>query len=205
MKIFKPNHQNINHLKRWGKIPKYYIDRKDFKIITKDEILPYIYNTDDIETKVVIALAWSTGARIQEIVNLKKEDFIISDENRDLTISIKALKFGKIGYPSFSFDDPFVKELIIPYVRQFIEGKIFSRTKRTYQKKLENLNKKIHGDNIKKWITFHYLRHSLLTYMGRVLRAFPEEFKSWTGHRSQAFEEYYAPRKVDRFKGKFDR
>jgi len=186
-------------------IPQYYIPKENFKIVTKDEILPYIAGTEDIEAKVVIAIAWLAGARIQEIVNLKKEDFIISDENKDLTIAIHALKFGKMGYPSFSYSDPFVGELVVPYARQFAEGKVFSKSKRRYQQILKNLNLKIHGEDTSKWITFHYLRHSVATYMGRVLRAFPEEFKSWFGHRSQAFEEYYAPRKVDRFKGKFDR
>jgi integrase len=182
-------------------MPQYYIPKKEFKIISYEEIKPYVDLAPDLETKVVIALAWLTGARIQEIVNLRAEDFLIDKENDRVVITIRALKHGDVGYPTFSFSDPFISNLIIPYL-EGKHGKLFSRGKRRYQQILQELNMKIHGLDTSKWITFHYLRHSRLTFLARELRAFPEELKSWTGHRSQAFEEYYSPRRVERFKGK---
>jgi integrase len=184
-------------------MPWYHIPKKEFKIVTAEEMKKYIDETSDEDFKFVLALAWLTGARIQEIVNLKKKDFIIG--KNDLTIIIKALKHGKIGYPTFSFDDPFVKEIVLPRINAIEnpESKVCLRGKRRYQQLLLKLNEKFYPDEPSKWITFHYLRHSRLTYLARVLKAFPEELKSWTGHSSTAFEEYFAPRRVERFKGKF--
>jgi integrase len=183
-------------------MPKYYIPKNEFRIILYEEIKKYIDATDDSDFKFVLALAWLTGARIQEIVNLKRRDFQIG--KNDLTIIIKALKRGKIGYPTFSFKDPFISDLIIPRVLSIEDpdSRVCLKSKRTYQRMLLKLNKKLYPNEPNKWITFHYLRHSRITFLARVLKAFPEELKSWTGHRSQAFEEYFAPRRVMRFKGK---
>jgi len=185
-------------------MPIYYVPKEEFKIITYEEIKPYIDFSRDKEMKVLIAMSWLTGARIIELINLRKKDIVISYDNKDLMVVIKAVKHGKIGYPSFSFDDPFISGLIVPYIESIPsqDGKLFRSGKRTYQIKLNSLNRKIHTDNETKWITFHYLRHSRLAFLARILRAFPEEFKSWTGHKSTAFEEYFAPRRIDRFKGK---
>jgi integrase len=182
-------------------MPRYYIPKQDFKVISYEEIKPYIELAPDPESKVIIALSWLTGARIQEIANLEGKDFLIDKENDRVVITIKALKHGKIGYPTFSFSDPFISDLIVPFV-EGKQGRLFSRGKRRYQQILQELNMRIHGFDTSRWITFHYLRHSRLSFLARELRAFPEELKSWTGHRSQAFEEYFAPRRVERFKGK---
>jgi len=183
-------------------MPKYYIPKQEFKVISYEEIKPYIDLAPDLDSKVIIALAWLTGARIQELVNLESKDFLIDRENDRVVITIRALKHGKVGYPTFSFSDPFIADLIVPYV-EGKNGKIFKRGKRRYQQILKSLNTVLHGNDTSKYITFHYLRHSRLTFLARELRAFPEELKSWTGHKSVAFEEYYAPRRVERFKGKF--
>jgi len=185
-------------------MPRYYIPKKEFKIVSYEEIKPYVDLAQDDEMKFCIAVVWLTGARIQEIINLNLEDVRIDEEKQDIIFYIKALKFGKIGYPTFGFNVPFIKDLVIPYVRRLLTNKFLSRGKRRYQQFMKELNEKIHGDNKKKWITFHYLRHSRLAFLGRVLRAFPEEFKSWTGHRSSAFEDYFAPRRVERFKDKIE-
>jgi integrase len=182
-------------------MPDYYIPKQEFKVISYEEIKPYIKLAPDLESKVIIALAWLTGARIQELVNLEGKDFLIDRENDRVVITIRALKHGGIGYPTFSFSDPFISDLIVPFV-EGKQGRLFSRGKRRYQQILQEINLKLYPNDTSKWITFHYLRHSRLTFLARELRAFPEELKSWTGHRSQAFEEYFAPRRVERFKGK---
>ena len=182
-------------------MPKYYIPKEHFKIVSYEEILPYVELAPDMETKVLIALAWLTGARLGELVNLEKGNFLIDRENDTVTVVIRAEKGGKVGYPTFSFKDPFV-EMIVDWVKDKPEGKLFSRGKRRYQQILQELNWKIHGADQSKWITFHYLRHSRITYLTRVLHAYPEEIQSWTGHKSSAFDEYIAPRRVERFKGK---
>jgi integrase len=182
-------------------MPKYYIPKSDFVIVPKETIQVYMDMAKDLETRILLAITWLTGSRINEVVNLTRVNVNISHENQDVTFIIKAQKHGKIGYPSFSFTDPFVKE-VVEYVER-CDNKLFTRGKRLYQLRLMELNEQINGQGYTKWITFHYLRHSRLTYIARELRASPEEIKSWTGHRTQAFEDYFAPRKIDRFKGKF--
>ena len=184
-------------------MPIYYIPKKDFKIVPSGQMQLYIDATLAPDMRAVLALVWITGARIREVLNLVKEDFKIDETAKDGMVIIRALKHGKIGYPSFSFSDPFVSEIILPYLAQVGGGnRLFSHSKRCYQGKLYELNKALSPDDKSKWVTFHYLRHSRITYLAQVLRAFPEELKSWTGHRSTAFEEYFAPRRVDRFKGR---
>lgn len=185
-------------------MPIYYIPRKEFKIISAGEIKPYIDLAQDEEMRIAVLIAWLTGARIQEIVNIKRDDITINEERQEVMFVIKALKFGKTGFPTFGFKDPFVIDILIPYIRKLPTNDILSRGKRTYQNFLKELNKKIHGENKTKWITFHYLRHSRLTWLGREQKAYPEEFKSWTGHRTSAFEDYFAPRRVERFKDKIE-
>lgn len=185
-------------------MPIYYIPKTQFKIVTAKEMQSFIDATPLPEMKVVLALAWITGARIQEILNLVPDDFKLNEASRDGMVIVRALKFGKIGYPSFSFSDPFVSDVISTlYLAKGGGGsRLFSYSKRYYQKKLHDLNLTLYPNDTSKWVTFHYLRHSRLTHLAQVLRAFPEELKSWTGHRSSAFEEYFAPRRIDRFKGK---
>jgi len=185
-------------------MPSYYIPKEEFRIVKYDEILPYVENAPDLEYSIFIQIGYITGMRLSEIINLKASDFYINEKERELTISHKALKFGKVGYATFSFDDPFVMN-IINYVRGFNpEDYIFHRrSKSSYQKMLLKLNRQLHKNNYQKYITFHYLRHSRITFLARILKAFPEELKAWTGHRSMAFEDYYMPRKVERFKGQF--
>jgi integrase len=185
-------------------MPLYYIPKSQFKIVKAEEIYVFIDATSEPDVKAVLALAWLTGSRIQELLNLAKKDFLLDDVAKDGSVIIRALKFGKIGYPSFSYSDSFVTEILLPYLARLGRGedRLFSHSKRFYQGRLFLLNTKLYPADRTKWITFHYLRHSRLTHLAQVLKAFPEELKSWTGHRSSAFEEYYAPRRVDRFKGK---
>jgi len=183
-------------------MPTYYIKKEKFKPIFKEEIEIYLKKVKNNEFKVLLALAWLTGARISELLELTPEDFLVDKEKDLVSITIKAKKHGKVGFPTFSLKDPFI-DLILDFLKTFKEGeKLFKKSKRRYQQMLLELNKKIYPNDKSKWITFHYLRHSRLTFLARFEGATPEELKSWTGHRSSAFESYFAPRRVERFKGK---
>jgi len=181
-------------------MPRYYIPKEYFKIVPKEKIDKYLEATDDEEFKTLLKLVWLTGARLTEIIELKYDNFTITRDG--IIINIKAKKHGKVGYPSFSFEDPYVKDVLDFIERRKEFDRIFRRGKRRYQQILLDLNRKIYGDNTKEYITFHYLRHSRITFLARKLGALPEELKGWTGHRSIAFEAYFAPRRVARFKGK---
>lgn len=182
-------------------MPIYYRKKESFQEVSLQEISKYIQACEDEEMKVLLALAWLTGARLVELLSLEKGDFSFrSTLDKELvTITIKARKGGKKGFPTFDLNaDPFIKE-IVNFVNT--REKIFTKGKRRFQQLLNALNKKIYPENKENWITFHYLRHSRITFLAR-MGATPEEIKSWTGHKSSAFEEYFQPRKVERFAGK---
>ena len=125
-----------------------------------------------------------------------------NEEAQTVTVTIRAKKHGKLGYPTFSYSDDFVSDIILPAIRgKEYTARLFYNGKRRYQQLLLALNKQLSPTNQADWITFHYLRHSRITYLARNLQATPEELKGWTGHRSNAFDEYIASRKVKRFAG----
>lgn len=183
----------------WGIMPIYYRPKEAFDVVPSSEIAKYIGATSDPDMQMCLIMAWLTGARIIEITGLKKDD--VNTDGDFVQFTIKAAKGGKTGFPTFNLRDPFVTELAT-----FIDNKeagegILSRGKSSYQKKLHALNEKIYGERTGKWITFHYLRHSRITWLARH-GATALEVKSWTGHRSSAFEEYFAATRVRRFAGK---
>lgn len=183
-------------------MPIYHRAKERFEVVGLEEIGRYVELSKDIDFRLLIECCWLTGSRIQELLNLSKEDIQIDDSKSEVTFVIKALKRGKVGYPSFNFDDPFIDEVIL-YLRSLPDGsKVFRRGKRSYEYEFERINQILYPDNKDRWIVPHYLRHSRITFITRELQASPEEVKSWTGHRSTAFEEYFRPRRVDRFRGK---
>lgn len=179
-------------------MPIYYKPKLDFGIVGKEEIMPYIEKAPDEHSKTLIALVWLTGMRVSEALRLTKERVKIDENEKIVMIVNESLKKGKTGYPTFAFSDPFA-DIIINF---FKANEKIKYSKRRHQMILKKLNETIHGSDKSKYITFHYLRHSRITYLARVLGATPEEIKSWTGHRSTAFEEYYRPRTVKKFAGR---
>ena len=189
-------------------MPQYYIDKKEFKIITQSEIEPYIQTAKTLhqDAALCIALSWLTGCRIRELVNLRVSDILIDQDDKSVMFAVKALKHGKIGYPSFFFSDHYIESMRLPALagRSPNDYVLMNRSTRRYQQVLFQCNAVLKGADYSQWITFHQLRHSRTTYLARVLKAFPEELKSWFGHRANTYEEYYAPRRVDRFRGRIE-
>jgi len=182
-------------------MPRYYIPKDEFRIIDKADIIPYVNEAKTVDMSRLIMTVWLTGSRISEVIELTGRKIKIDHDKKDITFTINAKKHGKQGFPSFNFDDVFIMDLIPFFQSCGNDQRIFPFSKRYYQKNLLYLNKVIHDNDTTKYITFHQLRHSRLTHLSRVLRAFPEELKSWTGHQSNAFEQYFSPRRVDRFRG----
>lgn len=189
-------------------MPKYYDEIEQLRPISIEEIERYINEMPDEDSKVFLALCWLSGSRVNEIVKLQKNQVFINNKLRDMSLNYIALKHGKRAQPSFSFRDPFIETLVLPYFEKINVGygdsteRIFMRGKRYYQKQLLKANKKLYGNDTKKFIIFHHLRHSRITYLAQALRATQEEMKAWTGHKTGTWMDYIAARKVDRFKGK---
>ncbi|OGI35557.1 MAG: hypothetical protein A2259_00325 [Candidatus Moranbacteria bacterium RIFOXYA2_FULL_43_15] len=153
-----------NVLKYKGKI--------DIKFAKTPSKLPIVLSRDEIQTileaivnekhKLMIALAYSGGLRVSEIINLKVKDVNLPE----LTIHIKGAKGNKDRITVFP-------EKLTENIQNNIYGKnsddyVFESerggklTERTAQKVFENaLNK----TGIQKDATFHSLRHSFATHL----------------------------------------
>src|SRR3989344_5398769 len=126
-------------------------------VLSRDEIQSILAVINNEKHKLMIALAYSGGFRVSEIINLKIKDINLEE----LTIHIKGAKGNKDRITIFS--EKLVRDIgkLISnnnfdcYV--FISERGGKLTERTAQKVFENALKKT---GIKKDATFHSLRHS---------------------------------------------
>jgi integrase len=190
-------------------MPFYYIPKRDFKVVTMDEVRPYIHGSS-MEMGALIAIAFLTGARLSEILMLTKKNIIIDKVANDIRFLMPTLKRRDTYIRELPFnikEDPFLEDVIIPYVESMPTetSTLFISSKRAYQMHLESLNRKIHVEDTTKYLTFHYFRHSAITYIARELRASSWEVQSFTGHKGSSYEDYMIHGATDRFKGKMRR
>ena len=150
-KILKEN-INLKSIKRNKTLPE---------ILTIEEIKKLIKETNNIKHKLIIKLLYGTGLRVNEIVNLKKQDLNFEES----LIHIKLAKGKK---------DRFVKipESISNELKKFSsleKGEYLFESNRggklttaTIQAILKNASKKA---KIKKRVYPHLLRHSFATHL----------------------------------------
>jgi len=182
-------------------MPKYYRPKDHFGMVSKAEIFKFVSKAKDPDMQTCLSIVWLTGARISEVVALTRQD-IEEDVDGFVQFTIAAKKGGKTGRPTFTRKDPFIVEIMNYIKDKKPEERILRlKNKRSYQYKLHDLNGIIYPKRKTKWLTFHYLRHSRITYLAR-MGAKPIEIKDWTGHRSAAFEDYFSQQRVRRFAGK---
>lgn len=187
------------------RMPIYYIPKKEFMVVKDSELIPYLQIASRAMA-AILSIAFLTGARIAEIILLRKKSIVIDYENDEIRFLIPTLKRSDMALRMLVFSiskDPFIIKHIIPYVekKKNEESRLFIKTKRSYQSYLLGLNKRLYGNDIKKYITFHYLRHSAITHIARDLKASSYEIQSFTGHKSSAFEDYFIIEAPIRFKG----
>jgi len=131
-------------------------------VISKEEIQSIINAVSNIKHKLMISLAYGSGLRVSEVVNLKVKDINFNE----LTINIRQAKGNKDRLTILS-------EKIIPELRQLIANKtaedfVFASirgeklTSRMAQKIFAAGLKK---SGIKRSATFHSLRHSFATHL----------------------------------------
>lgn len=180
-------------------MPKYYHDKKDFKIIPKEDVDRLIGLFDRDDMKVLIALIWLTGARVGELLKVEKKHITItSDEFKIIleTFKTKPRIYREIVFSAYT---PYIRFLIIPYVEKS-QDRLFHYSKRRYQQLLQKANK-ITG----LYYTFHEFRHSRLSFLARTLRASVSEMMDWTGWKTADPIPIYVMRgTADRFKDKIE-
>ena len=136
--------------------------RKLPNVISQEEVLAIIKSTQNLKHKAIIALIYSCGIRISELINLKLNDFHI--ERKQLII--KNGKGRKDRYVSLA--DSFLPLLSNYYHSYkpkiyFVEGQ--KGGKYTADSVRQFLRKSCLKANIKKPVTPHTLRHSYATHL----------------------------------------
>jgi len=141
------------------KIPKK--ERKLPEVLTKEEVRKLIDGSDNLKSRLIISLLYSSGLRVSELVNLKKDDLNLQDK-------IGWVRKGKGGKDRlFSLSSNLAVEL-----KEYLEMKgddkiyIFSKDKPLTTR---NIQKIIKGTRIRtginKKVTPHTLRHSFATHL----------------------------------------
>ncbi len=130
------------------------------KVLSKEQIKALIESTDNVKHKVVVKMLYSSGLRLQELLNLKRKhiDFdrglinvVLGKGKKDrVTLLSDAIKIDLLKYYS-------VTNFKTEYV---FEGRMGKYTKKSVQKVLDNLGKKINFD-----VHPHMLRHSFATHL----------------------------------------
>jgi len=134
-------------------------DKKLPEVLTKDEVKRLIDATDNVKSRLIISMLYSTGLRVSEVVKLKVTDIDFS-ENTGWVRSGKGAK-DRI----FSLSGSLSKE-VEEYLKERQNFYIFSKqeplTTRNIQKIIALTKKRA---NIDKKVTPHTLRHSFATHL----------------------------------------
>jgi len=130
------------------------------KVIAQEKIKKIIDSTDNVKHRLIIKILYSTGMRLQELVNLRREHI---DFERNQVL----VKHGKGNKDRVTLLSPSLKDDLLIYYAQtnfstpyLFEGRKGKYSKKSVQKILENKGKTI---GIK--ITPHMLRHSFATHL----------------------------------------
>ena len=130
------------------------------KVISKEKIKKIIESCENIKHRIIIKILYSSGLRLQELINLKRKDidferntiYVKNGKGKKdrITIISENLKLDLLKYYSnYNFSTEYL-----------FEGRKGKYTKKSVQKVLDTLGKKV---GIK--VTPHMFRHSFATHL----------------------------------------
>jgi len=171
-------------------VPKYYIDKDEFTIINKKQIAQYIKAADCLDVQAAISILYLTGCRLVEMCDLTDDDITIKKDKVKLRIYTAKRNDRKRRLLTLNKNTPFMN-LILRHVHRNTELSLFKYSKRTYQRRILELNKLLHGENTKRYITAHQLRHSRASYLALKHNATTWELRAWFGWKTSLPSDVY--------------
>ncbi|MCF7799130.1 tyrosine-type recombinase/integrase [Candidatus Woesearchaeota archaeon] len=142
-------------------VPKKKRLRQLPKILSKQQMRELVGLFDNVKHRLVVKLLYSSGLRLQELVNLKRSDINVVDG----VVTVRRGKGGKDRITLFAKD--LEQDLLVYYSQTgFVSPYVFEGrgggkyAKKSVQKLLENAGKQL-GVRI----TPHMLRHSFATHL----------------------------------------
>lgn len=146
--------------KDFSKIPMPKKDKKLPEVLSKEEVRKLIDSADTIKSRLIMALLYSTGLRVSELVNLKVSDINFEDK----TGWVRKGKGSKDRL--FAMSENLNMELKEYLGRKNNHTYVFSKEKPLTTR---NIQKIIHGarrrSEMNKKVTPHTLRHSFATHL----------------------------------------
>ena len=188
--------------KEFGKIKMPKKEKRLPEVLTKEEVRKIIDNTDNVKSRLIISLLYSSGLRVSEIVNLKVEDLNFNENtgwvrqgkgNKDRLFAIS----GNLGQELQEYLETRGKG------NKYIFSKEKALTTRNIQKIIKGTRERA---EISKRVTPHTLRHSFATHLledGVDIRL----IQSLLGHASLSTTQVYthiSSEQIKKVKNPFD-
>ena len=164
------------------KIPKK--DKTLPEVLSKDEVKKLIDSTDNVKSRLIVSLLYSSGLRVSELVNLKVSDLNL-DENTGWVRKGKGSKDRLFAVSQNLAEE--IKEYLIERPNQYLFSKDKPLTTRNIQKIIKGTKQRA---GITKKVTPHTLRHSFATHLleqGTDIRI----IQSMLGHSSLSTTQVY--------------
>jgi integrase/recombinase XerD len=128
-------------------------------VLTKDEMRALLANADTEKSRLMISLLYSTGLRVSEVVNLKKNDIDFGER----TGWVRKGKGSKDRL--FSISDQLTKDLQ-EYLKEREYAYVFSKDKPLTTRNIQKIIKQTsQRAGVQKKVTPHTLRHSFATHL----------------------------------------
>ncbi|MBM3230061.1 integrase [Candidatus Pacearchaeota archaeon] len=128
-------------------------------VLTKDEMRALLSHADTEKSRLMISLLYSTGLRVSEVVNLKKNDIDFGEKSG----WVRKGKGNKDRL--FSISDQLTKDLQA-YLKEREYQYVLSKEKPLTTRNIQKIIKQTAGRaQIQKKVTPHTLRHSFATHL----------------------------------------
>ena len=181
--------------KELGNIPLPKKEKKLPEVLTRDEVRKLIESTDTLKSRLIVAMLYSTGLRVSELVHLK-----VSDLNFDE-------KIGWVRKGKGAKDRIFVlSDILVEDIRDYLAHKgsdrvyLFSRDKPLTTRNIQKIIKGARNRAVlSKKATPHTLRHSFATHLlesGTDIRI----IQAMLGHSSLSTTQVYTHISSDQLK-----